>query len=473
SLESHAYAGRYIGDVLPPEQVQVIQDTIDTCITTNEKQVIEYELQFPSGSRWLESRIAPTDLTVKGYRTVVLIARDITHHKNLQHELRSLINATSYLFTGHDLQEVGEQIVKAVVNELGQADCGLLLVDDEQETMIRVARAGEYEVKADQPLYVDGGGVVTHAIREEKSIYISNTSTDERYVANQAKTRSELVVPLWSEGAVIGALDLQSPELHAFSSQQRRLVEIFATRASSAINIRQLINEINQNNAELELRVAQRTTLLQRTTEQIQGILNSSKDVIILSNAEGLIEQVNPAFEEQFAYRATSIFNEALDILIVEDDRDDFRQCREQVVTDKQMQRLDVQARTLNETAFFADIVLSPIMNDEEQVDGIICSIRDISQRKQLETDLRQALKKEKELNDLKSRFVSMVSHEYRTPLATIQLAAEGLQRYRNRMSEADMDKRLRRISEQTQYMTQLMEDMLSISKTQAKGLAY
>jgi signal transduction histidine kinase len=66
-----------------------------------------------------------------------------------------------------------------------------------------------------------------------------------------------------------------------------------------------------------------------------------------------------------------------------------------------------------------------------------VCSLRDIGRLKQIESELREALAKEKELSALKSSFTSLVSHEFRTPLAVIQFSADILLNYADRMDQA------------------------------------
>ncbi|MCK6576945.1 MAG: PAS domain S-box protein [Anaerolineae bacterium] len=92
----------------------------------------------------------------------------------------------------------------------------------------------------------------------------------------------------------------------------------------------------------------------------------------------------------------------------------------------------------------------------------------DITDLKHSEETLRQALRKEKELGELKSRFVSMASHEFRTPLATILAAAETLAAYRSRMSEDQIEARLVKIRQQVIYMKDVMEDVLHLARIQA-----
>jgi PAS domain S-box-containing protein len=92
----------------------------------------------------------------------------------------------------------------------------------------------------------------------------------------------------------------------------------------------------------------------------------------------------------------------------------------------------------------------------------------DITLLKQAEENLRLALDKEKEVGELKSRFVSMASHEFRTPLAAIMAAAETLLIYRDRLDPSQFDARLNKIRQQVLHMKDIMEDVLQLARIQA-----
>lgn len=92
----------------------------------------------------------------------------------------------------------------------------------------------------------------------------------------------------------------------------------------------------------------------------------------------------------------------------------------------------------------------------------------DITGLKRSEEQLQQALVHEKELGELKSRFVSMASHEFRTPLAAILATTETLTIYREKMTEPQIDARLDKIRQQVGYMKGIMEDVLQLSRIQA-----
>ena len=98
---------------------------------------------------------------------------------------------------------------------------------------------------------------------------------------------------------------------------------------------------------------------------------------------------------------------------------------------------------------------------------------RDITKLKQAEAEVLKALERERELSELRSGFVSLVSHEFRTPLTTIQSSAELLERYNHKLSDEKKHNHYRRIQNAVQRMTQLLEDVLTIGKAEAGKLIF
>ena len=103
--------------------------------------------------------------------------------------------------------------------------------------------------------------------------------------------------------------------------------------------------------------------------------------------------------------------------------------------------------------------------------DEVIAIVRDITSRKQAEADIRNALEKEKELIELKSRFVTMTSHEFRTPLTTILSSAELLQDYGSKWTQEKKLQHLQRVVKAVKHMTGLLNDVLLIGKAEAGKL--
>ena len=97
----------------------------------------------------------------------------------------------------------------------------------------------------------------------------------------------------------------------------------------------------------------------------------------------------------------------------------------------------------------------------------------DITQRKRAEDELLKTLEREKELSQLKSNFVSMVSHEFRTPLGIIQSSAELLRDFYQKMPAAEREEQLHSIIKNTRRMAGMMEEILVLSRLDAGKLDF
>jgi PAS domain S-box-containing protein len=103
----------------------------------------------------------------------------------------------------------------------------------------------------------------------------------------------------------------------------------------------------------------------------------------------------------------------------------------------------------------------------------VIVMALDITRRKQAEEEMHKALGREKELSQLKSNFVSMVSHEFRTPLAIIQSSAELLREFFQKMQPAERDEQLASIIGNSRRMAGMMEEILVLSRLDAGKLDF
>ena len=92
----------------------------------------------------------------------------------------------------------------------------------------------------------------------------------------------------------------------------------------------------------------------------------------------------------------------------------------------------------------------------------------DVTQRKHAEAELLRTLAREQELGQLRSHFVSMVSHEFRTPLGIIQSSAEILKDYLDQLAPAEREEHLQSISKNTRRMAGLMEEALLVGSLDA-----
>jgi signal transduction histidine kinase len=111
-----------------------------------------------------------------------------------------------------------------------------------------------------------------------------------------------------------------------------------------------------------------------------------------------------------------------------------------------------------------------PLKEEDDSVlyAGVI--FRNISHLKLIENELKQSLEKERELSELKSRFLTMASHEFRTPLSNVLLSAQLLKKYTAVDAQPNRDKHIGRIVSSVNLITDILSDFLSVEKIE-KGV--
>jgi signal transduction histidine kinase len=97
----------------------------------------------------------------------------------------------------------------------------------------------------------------------------------------------------------------------------------------------------------------------------------------------------------------------------------------------------------------------------------------EVTERQRAQGELRNALAAERELGELKSRFVAMVSHEFRTPLGIIMSSTEILQSYLDRLTPTKRQEHLNDIFQSTRRMADLMEEVLLLGRVEAGRIAF
>ncbi len=90
---------------------------------------------------------------------------------------------------------------------------------------------------------------------------------------------------------------------------------------------------------------------------------------------------------------------------------------------------------------------------------------KEINERKRAEEEARKALDRERELNDLKTKFVSIASHEFRTPLSTVLSSASLINQYNERAEHDKVGKHVQRIKSSVNHLTSILNDFLSLGK--------
>src|SRR5690554_2248763 len=109
-----------------------------------------------------------------------------------------------------------------------------------------------------------------------------------------------------------------------------------------------------------------------------------------------------------------------------------------------------------------------PLSDDNKEVDKILVVEKNITTEKEVAKKLEDTLNKERELTEMKSRFVSMASHEFRTPLTTINSSASLIKKYHEKGSYEKLNKHADRMKNSVRNLTTILNDFLSFEKLEA-----
>ncbi len=272
-----------------------------------------------------------------------------------------------------------------------------------------------------------------------------------RTIMQERKTASILIVPLTVRGEVIGSIGIDSPVAREFTQDEIELAAAVALAVSQALDNGMLHQQLESHSERLAQLVEKRTAELQRVNERMTAILNGSSDAIVFTHNDGTIRNTNEAFDRLFGYAADEAFSSPIEILAEPPFDQALIEALRAAVQTGEPQRLTIMARRRDNTTFDADVALSSVPETHQVAGGTVCSLRDITQLKEVER--------------LKDRFVSTVSHELRTPITGILLGANSLHQHYPRLSDTQRLEIIRRILDQSASLAELIEGILSLSR--------
>lgn len=200
-------------------------------------------------------------------------------------------------------------------------------------------------------------------------------------------------------------------------------------------------------------------------------VIFESAAVGLASLRESNIAQCNEAFAGMFGYTVAEMTGQPTRIMYRTDaDLAQTRDAAYKRFADSQASVTELEVTRKDGSTFWASME-ARALDARNPDDGIILAVHDITPRKHAERELLVALQREKELNEMKTRFVSTVSHEFRTPLATILSSAELLRLYPDKLDDNEKLDLLRGIEEGTKRMRRLLDEVLTLGRAESGKL--
>ena len=240
-------------------------------------------------------------------------------------------------------------------------------------------------------------------------------------------------------------------------------------------DIQKMILTDENNEPEMILGIFMESTLskvrereLQKNVSKFSKLFNNSPyPMSIVHSKDGSIVDINSSYLTLLGMKFEEVKGKTSLELGVWDDTNQRDVLFNRALNNESVKNQEVKVKSKDGSTRTLLMSIEQIKSDENE-DLLIFMAIDITDRKTFIEEIRRALAKEKDLNILKTRFISMISHEFRTPLTAIMLSSDLLRRYGNQWDNDEKTKHFDRIQKTVLRMTQLMESVLTIGRMEA-----
>jgi PAS domain S-box-containing protein len=370
-------------------------------------------------------------------------------------ELETLRQMTLSITGELQLDDLLHTLVASAVRLLGTNVGGFFLYQPERDVIEWRVNVGQAIIEIGT-VVEKGVGMCGRVWERGEPIMVSDYTTwgGRLDFPTAANIKAAIGVPVrWGDRFLGVFATYTSPEESTtFTEHDAHLLSLFADQAAIAIQNAQLYRELENYSTILEQAVANATSDLQRTLEQLSAIVDNSPDAILRLTPDGQIESTNPAFEQIFAYESYALVGESVARLICTGHDGTLMTALNEVQRTRRPARLEVVACAANGDEFDADAALAPIIEEGEVV-GVVCSMRDISALKEVER--------------MKDSFLSTAAHELRTPLTSVLGYSEIL--LTRDLSEKRSERYLSFIHNESRHLVEILDDLLDLARLESK----
>jgi len=262
-----------------------------------------------------------------------------------------------------------------------------------------------------------------------------------------------LIIPILLNDEIIGLIELSTVEQRTFEAPELTMAQSVATAVSQAIETTQLYENLQHHAETLEESVAQRTRELQVERDRTQAILEALGEAVIVTDAQGRIQYINPAATDLTGYSLDEVLGQPWRLWQTDQPEEELYDKIMQTIAAGQTWRGEVVNKHKEGALYDVALTVAPLYDPENQDEpvGFVSVQRDITPLKKAES--------------AKNEFVSNVSHELRTPLSILTLVSDNLNTLYDRLADNRRRKMIRDIQKHTQVLNDLIEDVLEISR--------
>lgn len=461
------------GDVSPPFQPDGRPSAVAAAEYIREAlaggmPVFDWLHLHPSG-RLFMSEVRLVRLPAEGRSLVRASVIDTTERRRRDQVQRAVYEISEAVHAAADLPALYERIHGIVRGLMPAENFFLALYEAASELITFPYYVDEQATEVPEPRRISTGltGLVIRTgravladrrfaerSRREGDRIVVETPAPVSYIESGRPAAVWLGVPLLIQGVCIGVMAVQDyRDEQAYGDEEKRILGYVATQTAVAIE---------RKRSEESLR---------ELVEKHRALFDASSQGVMLHDDREFLE-VNPAAVRILGRRDASEIlgrhpsefapptqpdGEPSEVLA----RRRIAECIEQGSTHFEWMTARPDGQLVH-----MDVLLTRIQWRGRWL--IQAMVEDITERKRAEAELLKALARERELSQLKSSFVSTVSHEFRTPLGIIMSSSQILADYFERLPPEERGEHLQSIIRNTRRMASLMEEVLVLSRVES-----
>ncbi|WP_322507119.1 GAF domain-containing protein [Anaerolinea sp.] len=369
---------------------------------------------------------------------------------HLSQQRAMLLNISTQLATALDLPAVQAEILVSAQSVLETDVVWLFSISQNTLTLLAghppVWKVGNVILQPGVSMPV-GHNPVLPQVLEEKKIQIVNRGDFPNDPTQNKGLETMVVAPLLVGEDPIGLLVWGSRQPNFFAEDDKlTLIQGVANQAAIALHRGMLNQRLQRHAEELAEMVEERTAQLRAEKERTQAVLDAAGEGIFVLDTQGAFLYCNPAFETITGYTLIDLQTDLPWRWLDENEGNLFKTYQNREILSPRWEK-EIHGWRRNGAPFDAILTLTPVHDEDGNVIEHVGTLQDITRLK--------------ELDRLKSQFVSNVSHELRTPLTSIKLYAEQLP-----TASAERSARyLAALQRETARLEAMVEDLLTISR--------
>ncbi|MBO0592616.1 PAS domain S-box protein [Cellulophaga sp. E16_2] len=455
---------------------------------------------------WNEISITSIYNTKKILTHYVGVQNDVTAHKIQEFFKIGQSHVMDMIIQHKPLKTIAYKIIETIETAIPNCQGSILLLDQKSDKLKKLAapNLSERYTKAIEKMFLspENGSCGTAAYLK-KEVIVSDTLNDPLWEAFRELAIKDNIKACWSfpifssNKELLGTFAIYLPVSRKPLDTEKEIINIITQAISVAIDqhnegvaLKDSRQELAAYAEALEHKVAERTVELKDIVQKlVESNLSFEDQIQITKTAENnaiasqkLLDTIFKNFPRGFVgvvdLNLSVVFIEGEDLDVV-GFRDAIQvgatidELRQVPIELKKNVKKNIQKTLKGEHCSFEVKVkgisylvnTTPLFNENHEVIQALLVYNNISDQKRVEVEIRNTLQKEKELNELKSRFISMASHEFRTPLSTVLSATNLIERQNEAGQEEKRIKYISKIKTSIKNLVGILNDFLSLSK--------